>query len=59
MSKRRLGALFLFLSFAAAPFAFAAEEYPPAGQSRITVYWTGTCNGGWKTYNGHVESSAV
>jgi len=55
MSKRRLGALFLFLLFAAAPFAFAIEEWPPDGYSRTVVYWAGTCNSGTMTYNGHVE----
>lgn len=31
-----------------------AEDWPPEGQHRFTVYWTGSCNG-TKTYSGHFE----
>ena len=34
--------------------AALAEDWPPVGQERFRVYWTGSC-GVSKTYNGHFE----
>jgi hypothetical protein len=54
MSLRLSGIGVLLLLCLAAPFAFADEEDPPVGYSRIIVYWTGTCDVS-KTYSGHAE----
>ena len=58
MAIHRYTALFLFVVLAA-PVAFAGWEHPPDDflDERFVVYWSGTCNGGSKTYNGNYEWS--